>query len=130
MNDGSAISFPFKFNEYGQVSSTNDPRLIWQHRVILTLLTRLGERVLRPNFGSNLLNTLFETEAVAIEMAQRSISIAFNELLDSLELIEVTPKYEADSGSLIITVIYTLPSGDTDSVTLRTSIFNLSLIHI
>ena len=120
------IALPFSFNAFGKVSTTTDDRVIWKHSVLLVLMTRFGERVMRPDFGTEIGNTLFENEATSIEMLNRTIVIAFNTWLNSLKLIQVNPVFDPSSGSLEISVSYSLPSGQTDEVTLKTALFNRS----
>jgi len=120
------MNVPFSFNSNGQVNSTSDPRVIWKNRVLMVLLTRFGERVMRPNFGSDIHDVLFEAESVAVDLATRTINIAFNTWLTALNLIEITPEYDATTGFLDISLIYSLPSGETDSLTIKAAIFSRS----
>lgn len=120
----STFSIPFRFNGLGQIEKTTDTRLVWRDRVRLTLSTKFGERVMRPDFGSDLNHVLFEDEVTAVELATRTITIAFNTWLGALKLIEVTPKYDDYTGTLVFTIVYTLPSGQEDSVSINTAIFN------
>lgn len=117
------IALPFKIDEYGRVGNTTDARKIWKDRVRLVLLTRFGERVLRPSFGSGVLNTVFEPETVSVEMIKRTVTIAFNEQLNSLNLIEMNSVYDPTTGGLELTVSYKLPSAEVDTVSLKTAIF-------
>ena len=118
------IAFPFSFNSYGRVDVTNDQRIIWRDRVRHVLFTRFGERVMRPNFGSDVLNSLYETESIGVEMVSRSVTIAFNTHLNSLKLIEMNPVYDPTTGTLDVSIRYALPSGEIDTVTFNTAIFN------
>jgi hypothetical protein len=90
----SVIAMPFRFNSLGRIEATTDARIVWKNRIVMLLATKFGERVMRPDFGSDLHTTLFENEETAMEIAQRSITIAFN------------------------------PSGEQDSVSLNTALFN------
>ena len=123
---GSVFNIPFKFNDTGQISTVIDETTAWRQRIIMVLATKFGERVMRPDFGSNLGDTLFEDEILAAEIAQRTITIAFNKWLSSLKLLEVQQKYDYSTGYMEITIIYELPSGNTDSVSVNTAIFNRS----
>lgn len=120
----STFSIPFRFNGLGQIEKTTDVKLVWRDRVRLVLATKFGERVMRPDFGSDLNHVLFEDEVTAVELATRTITIAFNTWLGALKLIEITPKYDDYTGTLVFTVVYTLPSGEEDSVRINTAIFN------
>jgi hypothetical protein len=122
----SAISLPFSFNNFGQLSSSSDPKKIWQDRVLLVLMTRFGERVMRPDFGSNVSATLFEPDSVAIETIRRTISEAFSEWLGDLELTAINPVFNPDTGALNVSVTYRLPTGEEDTVPLKTAILSRS----
>ena len=140
MNDlGTVISLPFRFGNDqgvvesggvvqpgtgGSVISTNDYKLIWKDRVFLALLTSLNERVMRPDYGTSILSTLFETETYAKTECKNSISMAFNEVLVSLNLLEVNVLYSDTSGELGIEVEYSLPDGTIDSLSFMTDTFN------
>lgn len=120
----SGIAIPFRFNEFGQVETAVTESKYWKDQILLTIMTRFGERVLRPNFGSDIGDVLFESTGVAAETAIRTINIAFNTWLPKLTLTEVYPEFDDDTGFLEITVMYRLPSGESDTVTLNTAIFN------
>jgi phage baseplate assembly protein W len=119
-----AISIPFKFNEFGQVDTTTNPSKYWKDQIILTLFTRFGERVIRPNFGSQLGSGVFENSDAALEVAVSGIRLAFNEWLSELNLTEISPKFNEEIGSLEISLIYALPSGQSDTITLNSAILN------
>jgi phage baseplate assembly protein W len=121
---GSVFTIPFSFNNIGQTSATEDPKQYWKQRIVLVLATRFGERVMRPDFGSDLYTALFENEAMAADIAQRTINIAFNTWLRELQLIEVIPSYDYTTGYLDVYVRYNLPTGDEDNVSINTAIFN------
>lgn len=122
----SVISMPFSFNEFGQVSTTTDPKKLWRDRIFLVLLTKFNEKLMTPSFGSDLSSVLFENSAAAAEIAVKTINIAFNQWLSSLKLNSITPLYNYDTGFLEITLLYSLPSGETDTVTINTALFNRS----
>ena len=122
----SAISLPFSFNNFGELSYSTDPKKIWQDRVLLVLMTRFGERVMRQNFGSNVSATVFEPDSVAIETVRRTISEAFTQWLSALELTAINPVYDLETGALNVSVTYRLPTGEEDTVPLKTAILSRS----
>ena len=124
--NSSVVSLPFKFNEFGQVSTTTDSKKMWRDRVLLVLLSRFGERLMIPSFGSDIASTVFESADMATEIATKTISIAFNKWLTSLELKGINPLYDYTTGTLEVTILYSLPSGETDTVTFSTAIFSRS----
>lgn len=124
--ESTGFSIPFSFNKVGKVNSILDSRDLWRIRVHSLMLTRFGERLMRPDFGTDLASTLFENEDLAAEMAIKTITIAFNKWLPGLNLIEAVPQYDKDSGSLNIDIRYTLPDGATDELIVSTGILTRS----
>jgi phage baseplate assembly protein W len=124
--ESAGFSIPFSFNKVGKVNSVVDSRELWKLRVHSLMLTRFGERLMRPDFGTNLEATLFENEDLASEIAVKTISIAFNKWLPGLNLIEARPQYDKNSGSLNIDIRYTLPDGATDDLIVSTGILTRS----
>jgi phage baseplate assembly protein W len=120
------ITIPFSFNAFGQVNTTTDAKKMWRDRVLLVLLTRFHEKLMIPSFGSDLGSTLFENAEQAAEISVKTITIAFNQWLSSLKLNNITPEYNYDTGALEVTILYSLPSGETDTVTVNTAVFNRS----
>jgi phage baseplate assembly protein W len=126
------INYPFSFGRniantnITAVAATSDPRKIWQQRVLLVLGTRPGERVMRPDFGCNLHTVVFEPETTAAQIAKDSITQAFTNWLPELELRQINPSFDRTTGTLTVSITYGLPTGDADSVTINTGIFNRS----
>ena len=121
-----SVTMPFRFDEFGKVATTTDTKRIWRDRVLLVLLTRFNEKLMTPSFGSDLGSTVFENADMATEIATKTISIAFNKWLTSLELKGITPTYDYTTGTLEVSLMYALPSGEVDTVTFNTAIFSRS----
>jgi phage baseplate assembly protein W len=126
------INYPFSLSKniagtyINTVAATTDPKKIWQQRVLLVLGTRPGERLMRPDFGSNLHTVVFEPEATAGQIAKDSITQAFTAWLPNLELRQISPSFDPTTGTLTVSITYGLPNGEADSVTINTGIFNRS----
>lgn len=120
----SVFTVPFGFNNLGQTANITDQRDHWKQRIEMVLTTRFGERVMRPDFGSDLHSVLFENEILAAEIGERAISIAFNTWLIDLKLIDIVPEFDYTSGYMTFTIRYSLPSGEEDSLSINTAIFN------
>lgn len=133
-----AITLPFTFNgpksfyenlsaaNLGTISTTTDEKKIWRDRVILVLSTRFYERLMRPDFGSDINRTIFENEASAKETASRTITIAFNTWLSALKLNKISADFDINTGFMSIEVFYLLPSGRPDSAIVNTAVFSRS----
>jgi len=122
-----AISLPFSFDSSGAVAYTQDEKKMWQDRVVLVLMTRLGERVMRPTFGSEVKDSLFETEDAAVTMIRKSVSVAFSRWLSQLELISVTTTVDPVDGFIVLEVGYRYsPRENEQRVKIKTAILSRS----
>ena len=116
-----AITLPFSINESGGISSSSDPRLIWQSRVTAAVLTELGERVMRPTFGGRIQSSVFETPNSAAIAIKSSVQETFGSYLQDLILNSVNSTMDPQLGTLNVTIDYTLPSGQKDQLTVKTA---------
>lgn len=122
-----AISLPFSFDSSGAVAYTQDEKKMWQDRVVLVLMTRLGERVMRPTFGSEVKNSLFETEDAAVTMIKKSVAVAFSRWLSQLELLNVTTSVDRVDGFIVLEVGYRYsPRENEQRVKIKTAILSRS----
>ena len=89
-----AISLPFSIDSYGNVASTKDQSKIWADRVRSVVGTTVGERLMRPDFGTSIPFATFSGRELVAEITRQELFASFestkkqiNELLDS-ELTE------------------------------------------
>jgi phage baseplate assembly protein W len=122
-----AIALPFSFNSTGAVSYTQDEKKIWQDRVILVLMTRFEERVMRPTFGSEVANSIFENEEAASAAINKTVATSFSQWLPQLQLIKVDTYSDPTDGYLIVEVVYRYnPRENEQRVKLKTAILTRS----
>lgn len=117
----SAISLPFRIDGYGRVASTEDPRLIWAGRVRSVITTMIGERIMRPSFGCDVMNEVFDGAEETPELVEQDIRGAFSEWLPELEIEGVSLDYVDEmTGEVELSVVYKIPSDTsvTDSLVL------------
>lgn len=119
-NKETAISLPFKINAYGRVNSTTEQPKMWQDRVRSVVGTYLGERVVRPNFGADVVDAVFEDSEEAALIVETEIRKAFERHLPTLTLVEVNPNYDEETGNLEAEVVYSLPDARIEDVTSTT----------
>lgn len=106
-----AISFPFSLDSYGNVAKTTDQSKIWADRVRSVIGTALGERVMRPEFGTNASVELFSGMSTAGESIKRSIYAAFATFLPMLTLSDVSvSSEEKEEGIVSVDITYGLPN--------------------
>lgn len=101
------FSLPFRIDGYGRVASTTDRAKINSDRVRSVLLTSIGERIMRPTFGSLLPQTVFDSFDEALEVAEETVVESFTRFLPDLafESIEVVAE-NPQTGELSIQITY------------------------
>lgn len=121
MAEERAISLPFSFNSAGEISYTTDLQKIIQDRVVLAVMTKLEERVMRPTFGSDVYDSLFENQAEAEGIIRQSVASCFSYWFPYLTLQNV--RAELIDDQLDMTVFYSLGvSRGNDVVNIKTSL--------
>jgi len=118
-----AISYPFRFNEVGGVEYSTDYEKIWKDRISILCLTQIGERVMLPNFGTRVPESAFESEVDAVAMCRTSIAEAFAKWMPDLVFVDVTGTLDVDTSQLSLEIYYNDPSGQPNSVSIRTAVF-------
>lgn len=118
-----AISLPFRIDGYGRVTATSDPSKIWADRVRAVLMTSLGERVMRPFFGSTVADEVYDVLDEVPELVFAAVSQAFSDFLPRLTFNDVVVVQEDEQdGTLSLEISYTLPDLVQDPVTETVSI--------
>jgi phage baseplate assembly protein W len=113
------IAFPFQIDGHGRTASaTNDQHI---HDMIEQLLfTNPGERVNRPDFGSGLLQSVFQPNSTALAAAlQFTLQGALQQALGDLIQLQAVQVNNSDS-TLTVTVQY-LVRGEQQSQTAQFS---------
>lgn len=121
-----AITLPFSVDESGSILSSNNQSRIWQSRVIAAVMTELGERVFRPQYGGTINSALFENSDSADTSIRQSIQATFSSFLKTLTLGDITTAMDSQLGTIGVTIYYKLPSGEEDQVSLTTGLLTRS----
>ena len=115
-----AVSLPFRIDGYGRVAATEDVRAIWAGRVRVVMTTVLGERLNRPDFGSDLTDSIFDGDDDLIEEIQASVTRSFATWLPELTLESVdVVTANMDVGDVDVEVGYRVPGVTTVTENLR-----------
>jgi phage baseplate assembly protein W len=123
----SAISLPFQFDVSGSISSSSDVAKIWQDRVVATVMTGMGERVMRPTFGSEVTKTVGENVNDALALIRQSIGVAFSRWLTALTLVNVTGEIDPTDGYLVVLITYNYRAQNlTQTIKVKTAILSRS----
>jgi phage baseplate assembly protein W len=121
-----AIVLPFSVDSSGSILSSNDQRVIWQSRVISAVMTEIGERVFRPQYGGRIKSSLFQAESDATRIVNESVAEVFTNFLPALVLNNVSATMDEQEGTLSLTISYTIPNKDKGQVSLKTGTLNRS----
>lgn len=99
------IAFPFQIDGHGRTASVLDDQHI-QDMIQQLLFTNPGERVNRPDFGSGLLQTVFQPNSTALAAAlQFTLQGALQQALGDLIQLQAVQVDNTDS-TLTVTVQY------------------------
>lgn len=113
-----AISLPFSINEFGSVSTSSSQEKIWQDRVRSAVGTAVGERLLRPDYGTEIPSTVLDNAEAAAELIKSQVELAFVRDLTLLKLDTVETSYSERTSALTVEIAYELPNRQTETVTL------------
>lgn len=107
-----AITLPMSISPYGTIQSTKLQSKIWADRVLTVIGTAVGERVMRPDFGTDISRTLFNSVDKAESVIKVEVENAFIGFLPTLKLQDVVIKSEPETGTVILDIIYDLPNNN------------------
>jgi phage baseplate assembly protein W len=121
-NAGYSIDLPFSFSNRGAIISVpSNGSAAWRNKVLTLLSTGIDERIWYHNYGAGLNQLLFESPSVVSEEAKLAIEQMFAAWLPELKFMECFATYDSPSSSVSFSVIYQIPSGETDSVKINTA---------
>lgn len=118
-----AIALPFSFDSSGLVNHTSDEKKIWQDRVVMVVMTNFTERVMRPDFGSEVSQVVFENTESAKTLIKQAVTVAFSKHLPALSLIDVTFSIDPIDFYLVAEIHYRYgPSKQIETTKLKTAL--------
>lgn len=119
-----AISLPFRFDDFGGVASTTSQSKIWADRVRSAVGTTIAERVMRPDYGTEIPTNLFDNVSRISEIVQEEIASVFIRQLPELELDETIVTINEAEGAVFAEVRYFLPNKDQSAVSIGIATIN------
>ena len=105
-----ALKLPLSIDGSGNFIIATTQNDIWADRVRIALGTRLGERVMRPNYGTKIGEALFDTISATTDVVKKEISRVFHEQFPLLEINTIDVNFNETSSILTVYVIYLLPN--------------------
>jgi len=117
------LSLPVKFGRNGDFNRTKTTLKQTASNIKNLLLTRKGERLGNPTFGSELMSTLFEPMDGDLETkVEESIRASLSEFLPFVNLLDI--KFSKSENTLSTKIIFTI---DIDNTTIEEVNLNLDL---
>ena len=113
-----AIALPFSINSFGKIADTTELKKIWADKVRSVVGTALRERVMRPEFGTDVPSSVFETTEDADAQIRTEVIAAFNSQLPSLTLDDVTSTFDEFTGVMNVEIVYALPNDEVVSTSI------------
>jgi phage baseplate assembly protein W len=106
-----ALVLPFSLDPFtGSIVTTTSQETIWSSRVKMAIETNLGERVMRPGYGTRVPSSLFNTVDGFKDVVERDVRRVFVDFLPLLSVIDITTVYNNTENVLQIQVTYSLPN--------------------
>lgn len=104
---GSGLSFPLCVDAMGRLELVSADQDI-QQSIAIILGTRPGERVMRPEFGCDVSDLIFEPrDAILVGKIRSSVTRALARWEPRIEVIDVSPALDAESdGRVLVTIEY------------------------
>jgi phage baseplate assembly protein W len=115
-----ALLIPFALDDLGNIAVTTSQEAIWAGRVRSALGTRLGERVMRPSYGTKAGEALFDTVSSTTDLISREVQRVFHEQLPLLNLDSVETSLDEFENVTTINVSYQLPNQVTSTASVGT----------
>jgi phage baseplate assembly protein W len=104
-----ALSYPFRLDDYGNIASTNDQTKIWADRVRSVIGTVIGERVMRPEFGTKVSFAAFATRTAMEDIVRREVERGFYIHLPLLTVLDITFDFNDVENLVSANITYELP---------------------
>lgn len=106
-----ALLLPFSLNpQTGKIETTFDQNVIWSNRVRIAVETSVGERVMRPTYGTKIPDSLFNSVSGFEEVVNREVNKVFVDQLPLLTLVDVKTVHDRKLNKLSIDITYQLPN--------------------
>lgn len=119
-----SISFPFTLDPFGKTTSTTDQRKIYQDRVLTLLSTAVGERPMRPTYGTNIAAAMFENQGRVEDAINEAIRTAISTWIPELTVSSIKVIGFLDGGAVNVELNVTLPDFQEDQIRVVSTTLN------
>lgn len=119
-----SISFPFTLDPFGKTTSTEDQRKIYQDKVLTLLSTAVGERPMRPTYGTNIAAAMFENQGKIEDAINQAIRSAISSWIPELTVKNIKVVGFLDNGAVNVELNVTLPDFQEDEIRVVSTTLN------
>ena len=119
-----AISFPFTLDPFGKTTSTTLQEKIYQDRVLTLLSTAIGERPMRPTYGTNMGAAMFENQGKVDAAINQAIRSAIATWIPELTVEKVNVIGFLEDGQVSVELNITLPDFTTTNIQVLSTTLN------
>jgi phage baseplate assembly protein W len=119
-----SISFPFTLDDFGKVTSTTDQKKIYQDKLLTLLSTAVGERPMRPTYGTNIASAMFENQGKVEAAINQAIRTAIGNWIPDVTVERINVKGFLDTGAVTVELNVTLPDFEELSITVVSTTLN------
>lgn len=117
------FSLPFRVDSLGRSATTTDPVTIGRQQITTFLLTQPGERVMRPNFGAPIRDSLFESlDSVTEQLLLTRVQAKVQDWVPTVVLRSLVSETDSDQGAIRFTVEFALAVGAGEGAVSSTTI--------
>lgn len=119
-----AISYPFTLDPFGVVESTENQTKIYQDRVLTLLSTAVGERPMRPTYGTDVARAMFENQTDAKKAIDQAIRKAISTWIPEVDVDSVNVTTFDNSGKVGVEVNIILPDFTSTTINVLSTTLN------
>lgn len=117
------IALPFRLDSRGRVATTSNPDVVGRQHLTTFLLTQPGERLMRPDHGTPVRESVFEPlDDITAQLLLERVQERVNGGVPDVALQRLTTGLDSDQAALRLTVEFALAVGAGEGVTRSTTI--------
>ena len=119
-----AFSYPFTLDPFGVAEVSEDQTKIYQDRVLTLLSTAIGERPMRPTYGTDIVRAMFENQSNAKKAIDAAIRKAIATWIPDITIENINITALNEDGTVGVSLNIILPDFTTTSVNILSTVLN------
>jgi phage baseplate assembly protein W len=119
-----SISYPYTLDGFGVVKATTDTNKIWIDRVLTLLSTRVGQRPILTEYGTDIDSALFENQNNFEAAVNQAIRQAIARWIPDIEVADLKVVAQGTDGVGQVNLTLTMPNSTLASLSVSTANFS------